>query len=64
MGQRNVIERAFQLAPECHSIEELRRKLTREGYADVEAHLRGRQIRSQILPLLKQKFGHRFQSRA
>ena len=55
MGETNVIERAFQLAPECRSIDELRRKLTAEGYASVEAHLRGRHIRSQISTLLKQK---------
>lgn len=55
MGETNVIERAFQLAPECRSIDELRRKLTAEGYASVEAHLCGRHIRSQISTLLKQK---------
>jgi hypothetical protein len=44
----NIIERAFQLAPECGSIEELKRKLAREGYFQVNAHLSGRQIRSQL----------------
>lgn len=62
MGDATVIERAFQLAQECGSIDELRRKLTREGYTNVAAHLDGRHIRSQILPLLNQKQGHRFQS--
>jgi len=44
----SVIERAFQLASECGSIEELTRKLSREGYFQVNAHLSGRQIRSQL----------------
>jgi hypothetical protein len=44
----DVIERAFQIAPECGSIEEVRRRLIREGYFQVEAHLSGRQIRQEI----------------
>lgn len=52
MTGANVIERAFQLAPECGSLAELKRKLIREGYFQVEAHLSGRQIKSQIMPLL------------
>jgi hypothetical protein len=52
MDDTNVIERAFQLAPECTSIDELKRKLIREGYIQVNAHLSGRLIRSQISPLL------------
>lgn len=47
-----IIERAFQLAPECATIEELKRKLMREGYLQVNAHLNGRQIRRDIQPLL------------
>jgi hypothetical protein len=52
MNNINVIERAFQLAPECGSLEQLKRKLIHEGYLQVEAHLSGRQIRSEISPLL------------
>jgi len=52
MTGTNVIERAFQLAPECGSLGELKRKLIREGYFQVEAHLSGRQIKTQITPLL------------
>jgi len=44
----SIIERAFQLAPECGSIDELKRKLAREGYFQVNAHLSGRHIRSQL----------------
>lgn len=52
MTGTNVIERAFELAPECGSLAELKRRLIREGYFQVEAHLSGRQIKSQIMPLL------------
>ena len=44
----NIIERAFQLAPECGSVDEVKRKLVREGYLQVEAHLSGRQIRADL----------------
>jgi hypothetical protein len=48
----NVIERAFQLAPESGSVEEVKRKLIREGYLNVHAHLGGRQIRIDLLKRL------------
>lgn len=60
----NVIERAFQLAPECGSIGELKRNLIREGYFKVEAHLRGQCIRSQISPLLDRGLKHSIPKRA
>jgi hypothetical protein len=44
----DIIERAFQLAAESASVEEVKRKLRREGYFQVEAHLSGRQIRAEI----------------
>lgn len=43
-----IIERALQLAGECHSLNEVTRKLKGEGYEFVEQHLRGRFIRQQI----------------
>jgi hypothetical protein len=43
-----VIERAFQLAGDSGSLEELRRKLRNEGYALVDAHLSGSQIKRQL----------------
>jgi hypothetical protein len=43
-----VIERAFQIAGECGSLAEVRRRLLREGYINVEAHTGGRQIRQEI----------------
>ena len=36
-----TVERAFQLAPECRSIAEIRSKLVREGCTNVDAHLQG-----------------------
>jgi hypothetical protein len=44
----DIIQRAFQLAAESASVEEVKRKLRREGYFQVEAHLSGRQIRAEI----------------
>jgi hypothetical protein len=44
----DIIERAFQLAPECESVVEVRNKLRREGYFHVDAHLEGRVIKSEI----------------
>ena len=44
----DIIERAFQLAAESASVEEVKRKLRREGYFQVEAHLSGRRIRAEI----------------
>lgn len=43
-----VVERAFQLAPECASLDEVRQRLRREGYLLVQAHLEGKQIRDQL----------------
>jgi hypothetical protein len=49
-----IIERAYQLAPECGTVDEVRFRLRREGYFQVEAHLRGPQIRGEISRRLKQ----------
>jgi hypothetical protein len=40
----NIIERAYQLAPECTSLEEIRYKLKKERYSSVEEHLQGGSI--------------------
>lgn len=52
MQTQNIIERAFQLAPSLASIEEIRKALRREGYANVDAHLAGASIKTE----LKRKF--------
>jgi hypothetical protein len=47
-----TVERAFQLAPASASVEEVRAKLRREGYAQVDEHLSGGMIRSELKRLL------------
>ena len=48
MTRVNIIQRAFEIAPECGSIEEVRQRLAGEGYSQVGAHLTGAQIRREI----------------
>src|SRR5690349_5048316 len=36
-----TVERAFQLAPECRTMQELRARLLRERHTNVDAHLQG-----------------------
>ena len=43
-----VIERAFQIATEFGSLDEVRHRLVREGYFNVEAHLSGPQIKREL----------------
>ena len=43
-----IIERAFQIATESGSLDEIRHRLVREGYFNVEAHLSGRQIKREL----------------
>jgi hypothetical protein len=52
MHDVNIIERAFQLASESASVEEVKKKLLKEGYLNVHAHLGGRQIRQDIVKRL------------
>jgi len=48
MHTTNVVERAFQLAPESADVEEIRRALKSEGYSNVDAHLAGPSIRNDL----------------
>jgi hypothetical protein len=48
MQTQNIIERAFQLAPDSTSIEEIRKTLRREGYSNVDAHLEGVSIKADL----------------
>lgn len=48
MSLGNIIERSFELAPECHSVVEVRNKLSREGYLQVDANFSGRLIKKEI----------------
>jgi hypothetical protein len=47
MGQ-NVIVRAFELAPECATLAELKSKLQQEGFEQVELHLSGQSLKFQL----------------
>lgn len=46
----SVIERALQIAPECATLMEVRKRLKKEGYSEtaIHAHLMGRGTRMQI----------------
>ena len=48
-----IIERAFQLAQQLASIEEIRAQLRKEGYSSIDAHLMGRKIRSDLTKIIK-----------
>ena len=48
MQTDNIIERAFQLAPEATSIEDIRKILRQEGYSNVDAHLGGPSIKADL----------------
>jgi hypothetical protein len=48
MHNPGIIERAFQLAPDSASIDDIRRILRREGYSNVDAHLGGAAIKADL----------------
>ena len=53
MAVVGTVERAFQLAPSCRTIHELRAKLVREGHTSIDAHLQGslrRDLKKLMLP--------------
>lgn len=52
MTQPNIIERAYEIAGDCGSVEEVKKQLKLEGYFQVEAHLAGRQIRQDLMDKL------------
>jgi hypothetical protein len=63
---QSLVERAFELAPECRNLRELRQRLSSEGYNRLDAHLGGlgteRQLRacfdrSQLARPTRQKDG-------
>ena len=43
-----IVERAFQLASDCKSLDELKDRLKREGYMSIDAHFSGASIRSDL----------------
>jgi hypothetical protein len=52
MPLMGTVERAFQLAPACRTMDELRAKLVREGHTNIDAHLQG-SLRRDLRKLLK-----------
>ena len=48
MQTGNTVERAFYLALETKSIDELKSRLKKEGHSNVDAHLSGPQIRTEL----------------
>lgn len=48
MQTQNIIERAFQLARDTGSIDEIRKALRQEGYANIDAHLAGASIKADL----------------
>ena len=48
MQTQNIIERAFQLAPQSNSIDDIRKALRQEGYSNVDAHLGGAGIKADL----------------
>jgi hypothetical protein len=50
--EKGIIERAYELAPQCGTVDEVRGALRREGYSNVDAHLSGPRIRADLTKLL------------
>ena len=48
-----IIERAYELAEESASVEEIRNRLRKEGYSNVDAHLMGPKIRSDLVKVIR-----------
>ena len=48
-----TIERAFQLAEQYLTVEEIRARLKREGHVSVDAHLAGRTIRTELKQIIE-----------
>ena len=51
----STVERAYELARSgrCHSVDEIRTMLMREGYEAVQAHLTGPSIKKDLAALCK-----------
>ena len=48
MQPPDIIERAFQLARNSTSVEDIRKALRQEGYSNVDAHLGGASIKADL----------------
>ena len=52
-GTPGVIERAYQLAQTSENVEQVRLQLRKEGYSNVDAHLAGPKIRSDLVRIIR-----------
>lgn len=50
-----IIERAFQLASDLSSVDEIRARLKREGYPQVDAHFSSKTFRNELIRALKRR---------
>jgi hypothetical protein len=50
-----TVQRAFLLAPDCTTIDEIRSKLKQEGCESVQEHLQGASIQRQLKLMLATK---------
>ena len=48
----NIIERALDLAPQCGTVEEVRKRLVHEGFLNVNSHLAGKLTKQMIMDRL------------
>ena len=48
MNQPTIIERAFQLARDTASLDDIRKTLRKEGYSNVDAHIAGASIKADL----------------
>jgi hypothetical protein len=55
----NVLARAFELAPECGTMKELRRRLAAEGHTRLDEHLGGLGTQRQLRTLFNRGDGQR-----
>ena len=49
----SIVNRAFEIAPDCSSIGELKRRLIREGHRKVNRELSGWQTRRKLIATLR-----------
>jgi hypothetical protein len=52
-GAVGIIERAFELAQQLANVEQIRSQLVKEGYSNVDGHLMGRKIRSDLVRIIR-----------
>jgi hypothetical protein len=46
--EADVVARAYDLAPNCSKLDELRNKLKSEGYANVDGHFSSGQLKAEL----------------